>query len=64
VAAAVNPTVDVTVVPGVARYHRTECILIRFLGPGDLEVMTKQAAEAVGCVPCRACQPDKPSADS
>jgi hypothetical protein len=60
---AVSPTADVTIVPGVARYHRSECILIRFLGPDDLEIMTRQAAEAGGCVPCRACVPDQPSAD-
>ncbi len=53
-----------TVVPGVARYHRSECILIRFLGPDDLEIMTRQAAEADSFVPCRACQPDKLPADA
>jgi hypothetical protein len=63
-AAAVSASVDVTVVPGVARYHRSECILIRFLGPDDLDIMTRQAAEADGCVPCRACQPDKLTADA
>ncbi len=47
-----------TVVPGVARYHRSECILIRFLGAGDLEIMTRQEAEEAEFVPCRACQPD------
>jgi hypothetical protein len=57
---AISPGGDVTVVPGVNRYHRSECILIRFLGPDDLEVMTRQAAEAASCVPCRACVPDKP----
>ncbi|MDX6395031.1 MAG: hypothetical protein QOJ73_6094 [Streptosporangiaceae bacterium] len=61
---AIIPTADVTIVPGVARYHRSECILIRFLGPDDLEIMTRQAAEAGGCVPCRACVPDQPSADA
>jgi len=25
--------------------------------------MTKEAAEADGCVPCRACQPDGPAPD-
>ena len=49
---------QVTVVPGIGRYHRAECILIRFLGAEDLEVMTKQAAEAAGSVPCKACRPD------
>jgi hypothetical protein len=48
----------VTVVPGIGRYHRAECILIRFLSEEDLEVTTKQAAEAAGSVPCKACRPD------
>ena len=51
--------VEVTVVPGVARYHRGGCILIRFLGAGDLEIMTRQEAEEASFVPCRACQPDQ-----
>ena len=50
----------VVIVPGVARYHRTGCILIRFLGGDGLETSTAQAAEAKGCAPCRACAPDKP----
>jgi hypothetical protein len=49
---------QVTVVPGIGRYHRAECILIRFLGQEDLEVTTKQAADAAGSVPCKACRPD------
>jgi hypothetical protein len=48
----------VSVVPGITRYHLPACILIRFLGPEDLEVMTREAAEASGCVPCKACRPD------
>ena len=48
------------IVPGVARYHRAGCILIRFLGGGDLKTSTAQEAEAKGCAPCRACEPDKP----
>jgi hypothetical protein len=56
------PTDDeVTIVPGIARYHRRGCILIRFLSDGDLEIMTRGAAEATGSVPCKACQPDKPA---
>jgi hypothetical protein len=51
--------VQVTVVPGVARYHRSECILIRFLGEGDLEILPKRDAVARGLVACRACQPDQ-----
>jgi hypothetical protein len=34
--------------------------LIRFLGDEDLETMTVQRAEQMGCVPCRACRPEKP----
>lgn len=49
----------VIVVQGVPRYHKNGCILIRFLGQSDLEQVTREAAEAAGCVPCRACQPDK-----
>ena len=48
-----------SVVPGMARYHRSGCILIRFLGADDLEIMTKQEAEEATFVPCRACQPDQ-----
>ncbi len=51
--------VEVTVVPGVARYHRRGCILIRFLGADDLEIMTRQEAEEVKFMACRACQPDQ-----
>jgi hypothetical protein len=49
----------VTIVPGVARYHRTGCILIGYLADGDLETATRQQAEARGCLPCRACEPEK-----
>ena len=51
--------IEVTVVPGVARYHRSECILIRFLGGGDLEIMTREEAEEAKFAACRACQPDQ-----
>jgi hypothetical protein len=51
---------EVVIVPGVARYHRGGCILIRFLGGDDLEIATAREAEANGCVPCRACEPEKP----
>jgi hypothetical protein len=47
----------VSVVPGIARYHVPDCILIRFLGEEDLETMSLPAAEAAGCVPCKACKP-------
>jgi hypothetical protein len=52
------------VVPGIARYHTADCILIRFLGNDDLETMTLQEAEKTGCVPCRACRPEKARASS
>jgi len=55
---------EVTIVPGVSRYHRRGCILIRFLSDGDLETMTRGEAEAAGSIACKACQPDKPSLDS
>ena len=55
------PDDEVTVVPGVARYHRRGCILIRFLSDGDLETTTRRESEAAGSVPCKACQPDKPA---
>ncbi len=56
--------VEVTVVPGVSRYHRSGCILIRFLGADDLEIMTRQEAEEATFVPCRACQPDQAEAQA
>jgi len=52
------------VVPGITRYHRENCILIRFLSDEDLERMTREAAEAADCVPCKACQPDKAPAEA
>jgi hypothetical protein len=57
--AARDQGTEVTVVPGITRYHRGECILIRFLGPEDLETMTMQAAEATSYTPCRACRPEQ-----
>ena len=35
---------EVTVVPGVPRYHNAHCILIRFMGDSDLDKMTLAAA--------------------
>jgi hypothetical protein len=55
---AVPSDQDVTVVPGVPRYHRSECILIRFMGDNDLQRMSVEQARKAGCTPCRACQPD------
>jgi hypothetical protein len=53
---------SVRVVPGIARYHGSDCLLIRFLAPEDLEEMTREAAAAGGCVPCKACSPDQAAA--
>jgi hypothetical protein len=57
-AAAAEPDQDVTVVPGVPRFHRSDCILIRFMGEGDLQRMPVERAKEAGCTPCRACQPE------
>ncbi|HEY4463715.1 MAG TPA: hypothetical protein VGN41_13720, partial [Streptosporangiaceae bacterium] len=53
---AQNADQTVTVVPGVPRYHRSDCILIRFMGDNDLQRMSLEAAQGAGCTPCRACQ--------
>jgi hypothetical protein len=48
----------VTVVPGVPRYHRTDCVLIRFMPEGDVQKHSVAAARDAGCTPCAACQPE------
>ena len=58
-----SPDTEVIIVQGIARYHRSGCILIRFLGSEDLESMTLRAAEEAGCVPCKACRPEQELAD-
>ena len=58
-AARLDPDLEVTVVPGVPRYHKSQCILIRFMGDSDLDKMTVAAAREAGCTPCRACLPDQ-----
>jgi hypothetical protein len=55
-----DPTMEVTVAPGVPRYHSAHCTLIRFMGDSDLDKMTLAAAREIGCTPCRACLPDQP----
>jgi hypothetical protein len=50
-------SVQVLVVPGIARFHQADCILIRFLGEDDLQRMSRAEAEATGCAACRACRP-------
>ena len=54
----------VSVVPGIARYHMSDCILIRFLSADDLQTMSRREAEASGCVPCRACRPERTAVDA
>jgi hypothetical protein len=54
-----DPNMEVTVVPGVPRYHNARCILIRFMGDSDLDKMPLAAARDAGCTPCRACLPDE-----
>ena len=49
---------QVTVVPGVPRYHTDNCILIRFMDDDDVQQMSLKAATGAGCTPCGACQPD------
>ena len=53
----------VTVVPGVLRYHLSDCILIRFMGESDLQKIPVEAARETGCTPCRACHPDGEKTD-
>ena len=48
----------VTVVPGVPRYHRTDCVLIRFMPAGDVHQVPVSEARDAGCTPCAACQPE------
>jgi hypothetical protein len=62
--AAVDLQQEVTVVPGVPRYHNAQCLLIRFMGENDLAKMTLGAARESGCTPCRACLPDQQEANS
>jgi hypothetical protein len=47
---------QVSVVPGVPRYHDPNCILIRFMPTDDVQHMSVPEAEEAGCTPCRACQ--------
>ena len=51
-------TEQVSVVPGVPRYHTSDCILIRFMDDEDVQRMTVAEAEKAGCTPCGACQSD------
>jgi hypothetical protein len=48
----------VIVVPGVPRYRRPDCRLIRFLSEKDTQSVTREQAVASGCSPCPDCQPE------
>jgi S-DNA-T family DNA segregation ATPase FtsK/SpoIIIE len=48
----------VTVVPRVPRYHRPDCVLIRFMPEGDVQQLPVTEAREAGCTPCAACQPE------
>jgi len=50
---------SVRVVPGIARYHTEDCILIRFLAADDLEIMSIEVAAEDGYAACKACKPDQ-----
>ena len=47
----------VAVLRGVRRYHRPDCVLIRFMPEGDIQRLPVAQAKADGCTPCAACQP-------
>jgi hypothetical protein len=47
----------VSVLHGVPRYHRPDCVLIRFMPEDDIKRLPAAQAKADGCTPCAACQP-------
>ncbi len=53
----------VRIVPGITRYHKEDCLLIRFLAEDDLEVMSLKSANDEGYFACKACKPDQSSAN-
>jgi hypothetical protein len=52
------------VVPGIARYHKEDCLLIRFLAEEDLDTMSMAAAVAENLIACKACKPDEAAGPS
>ena len=48
----------VSVVSGVPRFHRADCVLIRFMPEGDTRKMPVAQAREAGCTPCTACEPE------
>ena len=57
-------SIMVRIVPGITRYHKEDCLLIRFLAADDLEVMSLKAASDEGYFACKACKPDQIAVDS
>jgi hypothetical protein len=47
------------VLRGVPRYHKPDCVLIRFMPEGDIQRLSAAQAKAEGCTPCAACQPEE-----
>lgn len=56
-------SIMVRIVPGITRYHKEDCLLIRFLAEDDLEVMSLKSANDEGYFACKACKPDQSSAN-
>jgi hypothetical protein len=48
----------VSVVRGVPRFHREDCVLIRFMPESDTQQMPVAQAREAGCTPCTACEPE------
>ena len=63
-ATSAGDDMEVAVVPGITRYHLSDCLLIRFLTGDDLDLMSRQAARDSGCFACKACKPDQEPADA
>jgi hypothetical protein len=57
-------SIMVRIVPGITRYHKEDCLLIRFLAADDLEVMSLKSASDEGYFACKACKPDQLTADA
>jgi len=57
-------SIMVRIVPGITRYHKEDCLLIRFLAADDLEVMSLKSATDEGYFACKACKPDQIAADA
>jgi hypothetical protein len=57
-------SIMVRIVPGITRYHKEDCLLIRFLAAEDLEVMSLKSAAEEGYFACKACKPDQTADDT